>query len=174
MPLIEACQRGDGDAVQQLMKDCDLKINEKREGDGVTALFVACRYGAVDCVRHLLANDQIHVNEPNSIGQTPLFIASSFGYKEIVEMLMNHSTEMHQKSMVHGQIDVNQCDAEGAIPLFVATQNGHSEIVTILLKNGVCDLGDDAHFTPNDLDHRNYNIQNHKRFVIDIRWTLSQ
>ena len=139
-PLIQACHRGHHDIVQELMGATNIKINQKRKTDGATALFVACREGAVECVRQLLTNNLILINNSKTNGRSPLFIASFFGHNEIVEMLMNHSHKMRKKAMVHGQLDVNQCDSKGFTPLFVAAQNGHTKIVTMLLKNAVCHL----------------------------------
>ena len=148
-PLIQACHRGHHDIVQELMGATNIKINQKRKTDGATALFVACREGAVECVRQLLTNNLILINNSKTNGRSPLFIASFFGHNEIVEMLMNHSHKMRKKSMVHGQLDVNQCDSKGFTPLFVAAQNGHTRIVTMLLKNAVCcDFVDDGFGNP--------------------------
>jgi len=134
-PLIQACHRGHDSIVRELLQASNIKINQKRKTDGATALFVACREGAIECVRQLLTNDLILINNSKTNGRSPLFIASFFGHNEIVEMLMDHSHKMRKKQMNHGQLDVNQCDSKGFTPLFVAAQNGHTKIVTMLLKN---------------------------------------
>ena len=137
-PLIQACHRGHADIVKLLLKAPNIKINQKRKTDGATALFVACREGATECVRHLLTNNLLFINESKTNGRSPLFIASFFGHNIIVEMLINHSHKMNKQRMNHGVLDVNQCDSKGFTPLFVAAQNGHTRIVTLLLQNHVC------------------------------------
>ena len=137
-PLIQACDGGHHDIVQELMGAPNIKINQQRKDDGATALCVACREGAAECVRQLLTNDLIDINLCKTNGRSPLWIASFHGHYEIVQMLMNHSHKMRKMSMVHGQLDVNQCNSKGFTPLFVAAQNGHTKIVTMLLDNAVC------------------------------------
>eukprot|EP00486_Rosalina_sp_Unknown_P003727 CAMPEP_0201576528 /NCGR_PEP_ID=MMETSP0190_2-20130828/22394_1 /ASSEMBLY_ACC=CAM_ASM_000263 /TAXON_ID=37353 /ORGANISM="Rosalina sp." /LENGTH=667 /DNA_ID=CAMNT_0048007477 /DNA_START=769 /DNA_END=2772 /DNA_ORIENTATION=- len=134
-PLIQACHRGHHDIVGLLLKAPNIKINQKRKTDGATALFVACREGASECVKHLLTNSLLFINESKTNGRSPLFIASFFGHNEIVEMLIQHSHKMGKQRLNHGVLDVNQCDSKGFTPLFVAAQNGHTKIVTLLLQN---------------------------------------
>eukprot|EP01083_Nonionella_stella_P039035 106153_1 len=134
-PLIQACHRGHDGIVNLLLKASNIKINQKRKTDGATALFVACREGATQCVRHLLSNNLLFINESKTNGRSPLFIASFFGHHEIVDLLINHSHRMTKQRMNHGILDVNQCDSKGFTPLFVAAQNGHTKIVTLLLRN---------------------------------------
>eukprot|EP00484_Ammonia_sp_Unknown_P007644 CAMPEP_0197073520 /NCGR_PEP_ID=MMETSP1384-20130603/210648_1 /TAXON_ID=29189 /ORGANISM="Ammonia sp." /LENGTH=829 /DNA_ID=CAMNT_0042512357 /DNA_START=151 /DNA_END=2637 /DNA_ORIENTATION=+ len=134
-PLIQACHRGHHEIVRLLLKAPNIKINQKRKTDGATALFVACREGATECVRHLTTNNLLFINESKTNGRSPLFIASFFGHNEIVEMLIAHSHRMSKTKMNHGVLDVNLCDSKGFTPLFVAAQNGHTRIVTLLLQN---------------------------------------
>jgi len=134
-PLIQACHRGHHEIVKHLLRASNIKINQKRKTDGATCLFVACREGATECVTHLLSNDLLFINASKTNGRSPLFIASFFGYKDIVSMLIAHSHRMTKLRMNHGVLDVNQCDSKGFTPLFVAAQNGHTQIVTLLLHN---------------------------------------
>merc|ERR1719295_618001 len=61
-PLIHACSRGDDIIVQELLQVNDIKINQKRSTDRSSALLLACGEGAVECVRHLLTNKLIEIN----------------------------------------------------------------------------------------------------------------
>ena len=137
-PLIEPIRRGHEEMVQLLLTAPNLNINQKDKSDGATALFIACRDGATECVRHLLKNDSIHIDEIKFNGRTPLFIASFWGYLEIIEMLIQHSNRMKQQKINHGILDVNKCDSQGFPALFVAAQNNHTKIIDLLLKNNVC------------------------------------
>lgn len=64
------------------------------------------------------------VNEKNSIGYTPLHLASRVGNKEIVLFLINQGA------------NVNATDGEGYSPLVSVKANRHQEIVDILVKHG--------------------------------------
>ena len=136
-PLITACLHGFDDVVGRLLQAPNVNINHKRKSDDCTALFAACRKGSAECVKCLLQNPQCRVNEPKKNGRTPLFIASFFGYYDVVEALINHANKMQKRGMKHGVVDVNQPDSKGFSPLFVAAQNGFDEVVTLLLQTGV-------------------------------------
>eukprot|EP01083_Nonionella_stella_P150237 478263_1 len=73
--------------------------------------------GATQCVRHLLSNHSVIINEATPTGASPLLIASSQGHDEIVEMLIDHSNRMSAQGINHGILDVNQCNIEGVTPL---------------------------------------------------------
>jgi ankyrin repeat protein len=59
-------------------------------------------------------------------------VACIGGYKDIVEILINH------------KVDINQCGGElDVTPIENACYNGHTDIVQILLDNN-CDIPDNA------------------------------
>eukprot|EP01083_Nonionella_stella_P267937 905433_1 len=136
-PLMEACHRGFDEIVELLVQSSNININHHKETnyDNATALYLACRGGATQCVRHLLSNHSVIINEATPTGGSPLLIASSQGHDEIVEMLIDHSNRMSVQGIKHGTLDVNQCDIEGLTPLLAAAREGHTKIVTILLRN---------------------------------------
>lgn len=65
------------------------------------------------------------VNVQNSIGYTPLHLASMVGNKEIVLFLIDKG------------VNVNAMDGEGYSPLVRAKANRYQDIVDILVKHGV-------------------------------------
>eukprot|EP01084_Bolivina_argentea_P149008 260391_1 len=116
-----------------------LKSIKKRKSDGATALYIACRKGSLECVKYLLSNNGIFINETeNEFGETPLSIASltEYGHTDIVEMLISHSNRMKQQQIDHGILDVNKSNNEQFTALFNASQRGNAFIVKLLLQNG--------------------------------------
>ena len=56
-PLYRACFRNRSDIVKELLK-YNPKLNQQTDGDGETAVHIACRLGYLDCVKLLLATGQ--------------------------------------------------------------------------------------------------------------------
>ena len=63
-------------------------------------------------------------NDPIRDGDTPLFIASQYGYKDVVEFLVDNGA------------DVNKMNNDGKTPLMVASQNRYKDVVEVLVKKG--------------------------------------
>ncbi|KZV77241.1 ankyrin, partial [Peniophora sp. CONT] len=96
----------------------------------------------------------------NKLGYTALHFASSNGYTDIVELLLDHGAaidaiaEQHKTpllcALAHNHhdtisllfargatgIDVNMCFSDGTTPLSLASEAGFLEIVTVLLALG--------------------------------------
>lgn len=137
-PLITASRGGQSQIVKLLLREPDIEVNRQRAEDGATALFAASREGHLDCVRHLLTKDTIHVDLPKLNQRTPLWIASFFGFTEIMKLLLKFH-KMGIKPVDWGHTaDVNRADHLGFTPLFAAAQNNHYEAVRLLLKYEVC------------------------------------
>jgi len=111
-----------------------------------TPLFVACEKGLLDVVNALIARRdafQFHqkeapniekklnwllpytarVNQPDSSGSTPLYIACSRGYLGVVKSLLKRK-----------DIQVNRANNLGHTPVYTACQNGHFDVVAVLMK----------------------------------------
>ena len=82
-------------------------------------LFSAVTEGDVEKVKKLIS-EGVDVDIRNSIGQTPLLMASSRGYDEMAEFLISRGA------------DVNATDKYGATPIFGAALNGSSGIIRLL------------------------------------------
>jgi ankyrin repeat protein len=81
----------------------------------------------VSAVRRLIAQDPESSTEANDEGLTPLHLAVSKGYIEIVRIF------------VFANADVNVQDDSGVTPIMRAAQNGHFEMVRIL-NEAIADL----------------------------------
>lgn len=98
--------------------------NQRLVDRQTTALMLAARKNNEKMVDFLLkkgANPDLASNSP---GQTPLHIAASQGYIEIVRLLLKKGAS------------INARDSEGNTPLFFAVYNGQKDMVTFLLRNG--------------------------------------
>ncbi|BFZ55056.1 hypothetical protein PYCC9005_002094 [Savitreella phatthalungensis] len=82
----------------------------------------ACLAGNVGLVRELI--ERVDINLPDDSGSPGLLLASCFGFKDIVQLLLQHGA------------DVNAHDSRGWSALMWATNNRHAEIVRLLLEHG--------------------------------------
>lgn len=87
-------------------------------------LLEAVGKNSISDVVTLLQDPQTNVNEPDSLGWTPLFIAALRGYSEIVNLLLSHP-----------RIDVNMVNNMKQTPLYCAAFFGHPNLVTALLSH---------------------------------------
>lgn len=81
--------------------------------------------GNVEGIRRTLSFGKVDVNSPDQYGWTALLTASSHGYEDIVELLLQRK-----------DIDVEYEDAQGSTALSWAASNGHLEVVKLLLASG--------------------------------------
>jgi ankyrin repeat protein len=71
---------------------------------------------------HFISQKVFKIDDPIRDGDTPLFIASQYGYKDVVEFLVDNGA------------DVNKMNNDGKTPLMVASQNQHKDVVEVLVK----------------------------------------
>ncbi|XP_071136254.1 putative ankyrin repeat protein RF_0381 [Mytilus edulis] len=87
-------------------------------------LIQCCFIGDIDlvkwCIHHCIKNVN-HCRNTDKV--SPLYMASAYGYTEVVQMLINN------------QADINKCTAIGSSPLYTACEGGHTEIVQMLINN---------------------------------------
>ena len=118
-PLIIAAQEGHYEAIKLLLQAPKIQINKAFRGR--SPLFMASYKNHPKVVRHLV-HKGADCNQQEVDGElTPLMIACSKGYDNVVDILLSAST-----------IDVNMCDAKGQTALFIACLHGHSEVLQAL------------------------------------------
>ena len=90
-------------------------------------LFEGCREGDIVKVAALLAQN-VDANAKNDFGVTPLHIAASRGFIDIVLLLINKG------------VAVDSTDVDGVTPLHLAGQGGHLEVVMLLVQTKKVDI----------------------------------
>jgi FOG: Ankyrin repeat len=93
------------------------------------AFHIVGAYGLNNVVKLLLTSAKdIHPDQPDRRGRTPLSWAARNGHTEVVKALLSD-----------GRVDPNRQDNGGLTPLSWAAENGHTEVVKILLSDGRTD-----------------------------------
>jgi len=91
--LHEACLGDSSSAViPLLLAHPDIDVNLKNKY-GQTPFYWACN-GNTSCVRELLKDSRVKVNEPNNNGYTPLYHAASRGHLDIIRWWIASGREM--------------------------------------------------------------------------------
>uniref|UniRef100_A0ACD5X3Q3 Uncharacterized protein n=1 Tax=Avena sativa TaxID=4498 RepID=A0ACD5X3Q3_AVESA len=145
-----AAQRGDLDAVRQIIAEIDAQmtgtgeefdsdvaeiraavVNEANEVEE-TALLIAAEKGFIDIVLELLKHsDKDSLARKNKSGFDALHVAAKEGHRDIVKVLLDHDPSLGK---TFGQSNVT--------PLITAATRGHLEVVNLLLErvSGLVDL----------------------------------
>jgi len=92
---------------------------------GKTPFYCACEGGCTSCVREMLKDSRVKVNEPNNAGYTPLWFAARYGYLDVIKWWIASGREMD----LGKPGDVGKTDAIGG-----AKKSGKKEVVTLLEK----------------------------------------
>ena len=119
-----ACQGNSRSAViPLLLAHPDIDVNAKNVHGGATPFYLACN-GHTSCVREMLKDSRVKVNEPdNSSGWTPLYCAARYGYLDVIKVWIASGREMNLGTPG----DIYKTDAIGG-----AKRNGKKEVVTLL------------------------------------------
>ena len=70
-------------AIPFLLAHPDIDVNVKKK-DGSTSFCCACAGGYTSCVREMLQDSRVKVNEPDNDGWTPLYGAARWGHLGII------------------------------------------------------------------------------------------
>jgi len=119
--LHHACLGSDRSAViPLLLAHPDIDVNVK-DNYGGTPFYFAC-YGRPSCVREMLKDSRVKVNEPNNVGETPLWRAARYGHPDLIRWWIVSGREMDLGTPGN----VGKTDAIGA------KQNDKTEAATLL------------------------------------------
>uniref|UniRef100_A0A7S3LCE9 Uncharacterized protein n=1 Tax=Amphora coffeiformis TaxID=265554 RepID=A0A7S3LCE9_9STRA len=100
-----------------------------------TALHLASSTGFIPAIELLLQEENILVNAPDCLGNTPLLVAER--------------TDVIRRLLLDRRTDVNLGNYEGTTPLLKATQSGDMVVAQIFLQNGAdLEIGDRHGRTP--------------------------
>jgi len=89
-----ACERDSRSAVIPLLLAYpDLDVNVKST-DEETPFYYACWNGGTSCVREMLKDSRVKVNEPTNSGHTPLWWAAGYGHLDVIRWWIASEREM--------------------------------------------------------------------------------
>jgi len=108
--------------IALLLAHPDIDVNSKSK-EGISPFYWACRDGNTSCVREMLKDSRVKVNEPDNDGHTPLWFAAYYGHLDVIEWCIASGKEMDLGTPG----DVDKSDAIG-----VAKERGKTEVVTLL------------------------------------------
>ena len=87
---------------------------------------MASNFGKLDVVKYLLRSLSVDVNKQNNLKRTALFIAAINGHIDVVNELINHSTNT----------DIEAREEDGMTPLLGSCHSGEMGIVKFLFDKG--------------------------------------
>lgn len=122
VPLVLACQNGNGDIVSALLR---YGANpDAKTGGGESALMIASRTGKLGPVE-LLLKEGASLETTERKGQTALMWAAAEGHDEVVDLLIRSGAEPEERLK------------SGFTAIHFAARNGHLKTVESLLDAGV-------------------------------------
>ena len=104
-----------------LLAHPDIDVNAKNKYVK-TPFYFAC-FGRTSCVREMLKDSRVKVNDSDNDGITPLWVAATFGHLDIIRWWIASGREMD----LGKPGDVDKTDAIGK-----AKQRGKTEVATLL------------------------------------------
>ena len=120
--LYYACYKSERSAViPLLLAHPDIDVNVKITS-GRTPYSIACFYGHTSCLREMLKDSRVKVNEPDDDGLTPLWRVASKGHLDVIKWRIASGREMDL-----GKPGDFKTDAIGS-----AKRYGNTEAATLL------------------------------------------
>jgi ankyrin repeat protein len=109
-----------------------------------TSILEAAQKGNLKDVEHWIRHNPkcVRVRENNYLAATPLHLAATGNYEEIVEVLLAHGAEVNAK------------DGNGWTPLHFAAHEGYKDVVELLLRKGAINCQNKQYSTPSELAAR--------------------
>jgi len=154
-PLHEACYDGHTGLVRLLI-EAGADVNGDNWGE--TPLHIVCSSGDLNMLRLLLKAPEKDLNaqDPDN-GNTPLYVASRYGFVDLAEALLDHGacaniennngdTPLHgackygytptARALLDHGADINASNRDDQTSLHVACVQGHINVIDMLLKRG--------------------------------------
>ena len=121
--MSKAVVNGDFIRVQSILIKQPKLLNAKDE-DGWSSLHIAVYKRHKELVEYFLIKGAKVDSREKRFGQTPLYDAAQYGYKDIAELLIKYKA------------NVNAKDKFGWTPLHAAVAEGHKEVAGLLIAKG--------------------------------------
>ena len=106
-------------------------LNSSLDNDQTFPIHIASKYGSFKTIDYLLTHFPSQLNQADVFGQTPVFLAASSGYVNIVQYLVEKNAILDRgvRNPSNGR--------QGITALIIAMLNSHHQVVDVLLKAGV-------------------------------------
>jgi ankyrin repeat protein len=124
IPIFAAVKSEDVEQIKALLKENPELVNTRSQGRATALHFAVSRKHAKIEVTHVLLAHGADVNAQQDHGETPLYMAASWGNLEVVELLLAHGA------------DINMPNKTGYTSLIENASSGKAEMVELLLANG--------------------------------------
>ena len=129
-PLHIACSNGDLEIVISIIETSTLRINlDVINNNKQTALHIVCMNAHKEITAYLLSCPGCNPNIKDNHGNTPLHIASSSNFYDIVKVIVEN---------VHNIVDVHLTNNHRQTALHLACKHGHNDIVEFLVSQAKC------------------------------------
>lgn len=126
-----AASHAQAEAALMLLQHPDIDVHHQAV-DGTTVFLMAARGGHLDILIDLLAKGA-HPGIANSMGETPIYVASENGHYEAVMLLLERADVFPDQPTYYHET-----------PLSVAARRGYVSIVRLLLEQGGVDFNPDC------------------------------
>ncbi|XP_067661962.1 ankyrin repeat domain-containing protein 50-like [Haliotis asinina] len=151
----------------------ELLLSKRADGslryyNHINMLLSACRKGDMEVVKFILSQNIVDVDSRGPWKKTPVMLAALYGYKEVVELLVEKGANLslvndRGRNILHvaclkgrlevlkytlslSTVDINSRDVRQKTPVMTAAESGQKEVVELLVERGanlslVCDRG---------------------------------
>ncbi|CDW78109.1 ankyrin repeat domain-containing protein 29 [Stylonychia lemnae] len=102
-PLMNACQKGHIELVKLLIEEG--KCNSKFVSNSGSPLILAAESGNLELFKYLCSLKELTINDQDTVGLTPLYVACHTGNKSIVQYLLENQVNLNVKGPKNSNIN---------------------------------------------------------------------
>ncbi|XP_067661991.1 ankyrin-3-like [Haliotis asinina] len=155
-PAMIAAECGHEKVVELLVeKGANLSLACEK---GSNILHLACSKGRLEVVKYILSQNIVDINCRGRSKKTPAMTAAQYGYKEVVELLMEKGANLSlvndkSRNILHvacsrgrlevvkyvlsqNIVDINSRGRSKKTPAMIAAESGYKEVVELLMEKG--------------------------------------
>ncbi|XP_067661926.1 ankyrin repeat domain-containing protein 50-like [Haliotis asinina] len=155
-PVMTAAESGQKEVVELLVeRGANLSLVCDR---GRNILHLACSRGHMEVVKYILSQNIVDINSRVGSKKTSAMIAGEYGYKDVVELLVDNGADLslvcdNGINILHlacskgclevvryvisqDIVDINGGGIENMTPVMMAAKSGHKEVVQFLVSRG--------------------------------------